>query len=133
MTEDNHLDEIIKNSAVKVQKGRYAVLRLNSLPENSDWWFLMKDDDEISAVVREEAIDAFDYEDSQKWFRLIEIVVSVPFFAVGFIASVTTAIARQGQNVLVVSTFSKDNFLVRDESLHSVVYALTTLGFEISQ
>ncbi|MFN8553807.1 MAG: ACT domain-containing protein [Candidatus Obscuribacterales bacterium] len=46
-------------------------------------------------------------------YKLIALNVSVPFYSVGFIATVCDALASAGMNVLVVSTFSRDYIMVR--------------------
>jgi hypothetical protein len=52
--------------------------------------------------------------------------------AKGFISCITQAIAERDLNVLVVSTFSKDYFLVREESIGSAVTAFRDLGFPLA-
>jgi len=45
-------------------------------------------------------------------YTLIGIDVSLPFYAVGFIAEITKYFAKEGIAVLVISTYSRDYILV---------------------
>ena len=48
-------------------------------------------------------------------------------------SSITQAISERDLNVLVVSTFSKDYFLVREECINTAISALRELGFPLSR
>lgn len=98
---------------------------------NPEYCFLVsKDADEITAVVREENLDKVDVLVRNKdSYRLIELKVSLPFYAVGFLAAVTKAISAKGVNNLLVSTYSKDYVLVRAEQLGLACEALVEGGF----
>jgi len=122
------LNETIKLSKVIVHKGRYACLK-GKEKEIKNHFMLTKDQDETTIITEEKNIDKF--EKAEKWFKLIEIKLSNPFKATGFLATVTKAIADKDLNVLVVSTFSKDYLLVKEESFKIAVDALKDLGFTI--
>ncbi len=112
---DTTLSEVIKSSTVVVHAGRYAYLKLPAgqeiqLGKN---FLIAKDADEITVVTEEKNIHALSYEKDVKWFTLMEIKVSLPFLATGFIAAISKSIADRRLNILVVSTFSKDYLLVR--------------------
>ena len=132
------LDEVIRSSEVIVRSGRYAYLKAGPPADRGEpvelgaHFLVARDADEITVVTEEANLGALDLADAVKWFRLIEIRVSQPFAAPGFIARVTRAIADRGLNVLAVSTFSKDYFLVREESTDTAVAALRDVGFPVS-
>lgn len=125
------VDEVIRSSSVKVVPGRFAVVKTLSISSLSDFFMVAKDKDEITVILKEDHLGSIRHEDIQQWFKLVEIVVSVPFFAVGFLASITSAIASRGLNVLVVSTFSKDYLLIRENVIHEAIESLKDLGFPI--
>ena len=126
------LQEVIKASAVVVHKGRYAYLKTKS-KQTGDHFLVTQDQDEVTVVTEEANVSAVDYEKDVKWFKLIEIKVSLPFVAKGFLAKVTKTIADKGLNVLVVSTFSKDYILVREETYQVAVEALREVGFLLEE
>ena len=61
-------------------------------------------------------------------FALIRLRVDQPFQAFGFLASISSAIARRRISILIYSTFSFDYVLVRLRSLNTAVQELRKLG-----
>ncbi|MFA4931255.1 MAG: ACT domain-containing protein [Patescibacteria group bacterium] len=129
----NKLDQIIKNSTAIVHKGQYAYLKLSRYSEINlnNHFFVSQDQDEITIVTEKKNIDQIDYTDEVKWFKLIEIKVAIPFLAKGFLAKITQTIASVDLNVLVVSTFSKDYILVREETYEIAINTLKEAGFPV--
>jgi len=132
MSEDLKLEEVIKTSKVLVHKGRYAYLKGTQEPVGNHF-LVSKDKDEITIVTDEKNVNDVKFTESVKWFKLIEIKVSLPFVAKGFLAKVTKTITDKNLNVLVVSTFSKDYILVREETYEVAVEALKKVGFPIEE
>ncbi len=126
----NELLNVIKSSPLIVHKGRYAYLKGNE-NELKNHFFISQDNDEITIVTKEENIESTKYEKDVKWFKLLEIKISTPFETVGFFAKITNTIASKGLNILILSTFSKDYILVREEKYTIAINALKELGFPI--
>lgn len=124
------LEDVIKTSAVVVHPDRYAYLQCAHVQHDSHF-LVSRDNDELTVVTKESNVATTPHIKSEKWFRLIEIRVSVPFITKGFLAKVTKTIADERLNVLVVSTFSKDYILVRDETHGVAVEALRKVGFPV--
>lgn len=124
------LDEVIKSSQVIVHKGRYAYLKSKN-NELGNHFLVSQDKDEITIITEENNLPNENYEKDVKWFKLIEIQVSMPFVAKGFLAKITKTIADKDLNVLVVSTFSKDYILVREETANIAINALKEVGFPV--
>jgi hypothetical protein len=122
------LDEVIKSSPVIVHKGRYAYLK-GKEKELKDHFLVSQDKDEITIITEEKNIINTKYEKEVKWFKLFEFRVSVPFLAPGFLAKISKTIADKGMNILIVSTFSKDYALIREENFESVIEAFREVGF----
>ena len=80
-----------------------------------------------SKVAAKHGIDS----EETKWFKLFEVRPHTPFLAVGFIATITKSIADKGINVLVVSTYSKDYLLIKEEKSNYAIEALRELGFKL--
>ncbi len=132
MSEKSSLNEVIRTSEAIVRRGRYAYLKAHAQTDLTNHFLISHDQDEITIVTEEANVAGTSFDEDVKWFKLIEIKVSLPFLATGFIASITKAIADCDLNVLVVSTFSKDYFLVREDSIDTAVSALRDLGFPIT-
>ena len=130
--EDDNLHEVIRTSQVVVRPGRYAYLKAPTQTDLAAHFLIARDRDETTVVTEEKNLPQTSFEEAVKWFKLIEVRVSQPFLATGFIACITRAIAARELNVLVASTFSKDYFLVREEALEEAIAALRDLGFPLS-
>ncbi len=127
-----NLDEIIRTSRAVVRRGRYAYLKTQTPTDSTEHFLIARDQDETTVVTEEAYVPEISSEEQVKWFKLIEVRVSQPFVAKGFISRITQAIAERDLNVLVVSTFSKDYFLVREEHIDTAIAALRDLGFPLS-
>jgi len=125
------LEQIIQQSKVTLLPGRFAMAKVRGVKDWNGMFMLTNDEDEITIVADEHQIANVHYLDVQKWFRLVRLAVSVPFFSVGFLSTVTTGIARKGLNVLVISTFSYDYLLIRDEDIITALNALQEIGFSV--
>jgi hypothetical protein len=125
------LQEIIEKSKVIVHKGRYGYLKTEKEPI-TPCFLVAKDIDEITVIVSEEDRQNIEYINFVGWFKLIEIKVSEPFTAKGFLAKIAKTIADQDLNVLVVSTFSKDYILIREEASERAINALSEIGFSVA-
>jgi hypothetical protein len=89
------------------------------------------DADEITVVTREDKIGDLDLiERNKESYALIALKVAVPFYSVGFLSTVSNSIAREGMDILIVSTYSKDYIMMKDDCLESAVNILKELGFK---
>lgn len=125
------LDDVIATSEVVVHDGRYAYLKADE-EELNDHFLISQDADETTVVTEEEHVDEVAYEDSVEWFKLFEIQVSEPFVATGFLATVTETVADAGLNILIVSTFSKDYALIKEEDWRAAADVLEERGFPVA-
>ncbi|MGD9676604.1 MAG: ACT domain-containing protein [Candidatus Bipolaricaulia bacterium] len=94
---------------------------------------LAEDSDEITCIAPETSLrELRGLIRCERSLRLLEVRVSVPFQAPGFLARIATALAAEGISILIVSTFSKDYVLVRDSALLSATEALRRAGFSVT-
>lgn len=121
----------IKASKVIFLPGRYAYLKASGSVELDNHFLISRDSNEVTVVTEEKNVDTVSHDESVQWFKLVEIKVSKPFIVKGFLAAISKAIADADLNILIVSTFSKDYILVREEDQDLAKGALKDLGFEI--
>lgn len=127
---DPKLQEIIKSSTFETQDGIYFYCKVAGKP-SGDHFLISQDKDEITVVTTEDKIKDLDLlQKNKETYKLIALNVSVPFYSVGFLAAVTDSIAKEGMNLLVVSTYSKDYILVKEEMLKKATEVLHNLGFQ---
>lgn len=127
---NTQLQEAIQTSTVVVQPGRYAYLKCSE-PPSGNHFLVTEDADETTVVTEEQHVTKVTHSETTQWFKLLEIKVSMPFVATGFLATVTSTIAGKGLNVLIVSTYSKDYALVREETAETAIEALRDVGFPV--
>jgi hypothetical protein len=114
-----------------LHEGRYIVVKVKTSPPIDDHFMVSKDQDEITVVTKEENLGKLDLIEKNKDFYVaFELKISLPFYAVGFLAAVTGAMGDRGMNNLVISTYSKDYLFVRVEHLEKATQALLDLGFK---
>lgn len=124
------LDEVIKSSPVLIHKSRYAYLKCQE-KDIKKHFLISQDNDEITIITEEKNVINTKYEKEVKWFKLLEFKISTPFLTPGFLAKICKAIADEKMNILIVSTFSKDYVLIREEDIEAAVKAIKNIGFLI--
>ncbi len=126
------LATVIKESPVIIHSGRYAYLK-GTETNLKNHFLISQDKDEITIVTKEKNVKNTKYEKDVKWFKLFEFKVSVPFLAPGFLSAISKSIADTGANILIVSTFSKDYALIKEEDAKKAIEAWKKLGFKIKK
>jgi len=128
---DKKLEEIIKNSSYEIQNDRFVYAKVTNISNIDSHFLIAKDADEITVVTKEKNLGELKLiEKNQNLYKLIALNVSVPFYAVGFLAAVSNAIAAKGMNILIVSTYSKDYILVMENRIREAEDVLLSLGFK---
>lgn len=123
------IEEVIKTSQAIIHKGRYAYLKTKD-KNLANHFLISQDKDEITVITEEKNIKDVKFVEIVKWFKLIEIKVSVPFYQ-GFLAKIIKPIADSGYNTLIVSTFSKDYILTREKNINEVAKIMKTTGLKV--
>lgn len=127
---NDELKRIIEQSSFEVQDGIYVYAKVSSKP-TSDHFMISQDKDEITVVTEEDKLGELDLiERNKDNYKLIALNVSVPFYSVGFLATVSSAIAKEGMNILIISTYSKDYIMVKQDKLEKSREVLLSLGFK---
>lgn len=122
--------EMISQSSFRVMPGVYIYAKVAELINAEDHFLVARDATEITIVTLSTNIsDTRLLERNKDDYALIALNVCVPFYSVGFLATVTDALAEVGLNVLVVSTYSRDYILVRADLLNVAESTLLNLGF----
>jgi hypothetical protein len=111
--------------------GRYAVAKCAAVPAGSSFFMVARDADEVTVIAEEARLPALEALEVEGGYRLVEIRVATPFHGVGFLAAVSRALADAGLSILVVSTYSKDYLLLREEAAAKGLQALASAGFPI--
>jgi hypothetical protein len=128
---DKDLQDIINQSSFKVIGDDFRYLKAITVPIEGDHFLVSKDADELTIVTTEDQKKFVDIiEQNKEIYCLIALKVSIPFYCVGFLAVISSEIAKKGMNILIVSTYSKDYILVKVEDKKMALDALRSLGFQ---
>lgn len=121
--------EIIKQSFFEVQAGVFVYAKVRTVPAPGKHFMVSQDEDEITVVTRGDLSSVDLIERNKEDYALIALHVSVPFYSVGFLSTVSDAFAANDMNILIISTYSKDYILVRADLLDLSLEILMKLGF----
>ena len=127
--------DMIAQSNFAIMPGIYVYAKVKSYPgESGEHFMVTRDAEEITVVTTSEKLALFAADDfierNRDDYMLISLNVSVPFYSVGFLATVGDAFARAGLNILFVSTYSKDYMMVRADLRERAREILLELGFQ---
>jgi hypothetical protein len=125
------ISKIIRDSTFEIKTGRYIYAKVVELPSPENHFMISQDADEITVITKEENIGSINLiEKNRDFYTLISLNVSVPFYSVGFLAAVSSAMAKSEINVLIVSTYSKDYILVREDCAEKAKNVLLESGIK---
>ena len=126
------LKKIMRESTFQVIEGTFVYAKVSKVPDGRHF-MITQDKDEITVVTEENKLSELDaIEKNKDERRLIALHVPVPFYSVGFLATISGAIAEAGMNVLIVSTYSKDYIMVKKDLLPKAKQILLSLDFRES-
>jgi hypothetical protein len=127
------LQAVIQQSPLRVHPERYAVAQVVECRDAAPHFLVSHETDEVTVITTEAQFPQLQtVRQVEKWFRLLEFRVAVPFQSPGFLAAIAQALAAQGLNILLYSTFSKDWALLHEAELERGIAALKALGFPMS-
>jgi hypothetical protein len=126
------LQETIEQSPFVLYPLRYAVLQVAECTNPQPHFLVTHETEEISVITTEDKLEMLAPQilEQQLWFRLLEFKMSTPFETPGFLAAIASKLASRQLNILLVSTFSKDWLLLREEDLKAGLSSLHELGFQ---
>ena len=125
------LHEAISKSIATVMKGTYVYVKTDIMEKPDIHFMVSKDKDEITIITKKENIKNLKVLELVGDYKLIGFKPAVPFQTVGFLAKIAEVIANQGMNILIVSTFSKDYVMIKEEFCEKGLKALKSAGFPI--
>ena len=126
------LRKTINSSPFVLHPQRYTVLQVQECPNPQPHFLVTHEAEEVSVITTEDKLHILTSQISkqQRWFCLLEFKMSTPFKTPGFLAAIASKLASRQLNILLVSTFSKDWLLLREEDLETGLNSLHELGFQ---
>jgi uncharacterized protein len=99
---------------IKILEGDYAVIKYNKIISRA--FANIQDTDETTVIIKASEIpkDAIDIE---KTWKIIKFDTILDFSLVGFLAKVSSALAKEKISIFAISAYSTDYILVKKENL----------------
>ena len=123
------LQDVLQKSTYSIEPGRYCVAKVTDSFDCANCFMVSKDDFETTVICKEEMMQE-SYLEIKNDYHLIGINVACPFYSPGFIAAISGKMALRDIPVLVVSTFSKDYFIIQGKDMDNAVLVLADLGIK---
>ena len=126
------LRKTINSSPFVLHPQRYTVLQVQKCSNPQPHFLVTHEAEEVTVITTEKQRGLLQAEilQEQVWFQLIEFKMSTPFETPGFLAAIASKLASRHLNILMVSTFSKDWLLLKEENLEAGLSGLHELGFQ---
>lgn len=124
------LSEILRNSTYSVDKSCYCIAKVCSSYDTRDCFMVTMDELETTVICKDSFLTKDNCIDVKGGYCRIAINVAIPFNSPGFIAAISEKMAFKEIPVLVVSTYSRDYFLIQEEMINDAILALEELGIK---
>ncbi|OGD17010.1 MAG: hypothetical protein A2V76_07125 [Candidatus Aminicenantes bacterium RBG_16_63_14] len=118
-----------KNGRAVVSAETYAIIKTTRACANA--FAVIKDDRETTCIIDESKVGAQKYLGFEGDWRMITFDMVLPLSLVGFIASVSGALADAGVNIFAVSAYTTDHVFVKNQKLDIAVKTLEKLGMSV--
>ena len=124
------LKAVIAASWFTVDDATYVYASVSEVPEPEKHLLVVRDGTEITVATNSAHLPLPHclQVNKEKW-KLINIRCGNPFYCVGFIASITNALATAGIDIVIISSFSNDLILVAENDLEKAIEVLVKIGF----
>ena len=125
------LTEVIKMSWFTVNDRKFVYTAVKKIVYPEKHLMLINDGEEITIVTAEENLSLLvEYKSNKERWRLINVRCGNPFYCVGFIAAITSALAEHEIDIVITSSFSNDLILVMEKDLEAGIRVLQGIGFK---
>lgn len=117
---------VLRKGEFRIRKETFAIaLSKRFLPEA---FACVRDGDEITVVLDQARLEEEGLIRVERDWKMFTFEASLSFDLVGFLATVSTALAEEGVSLFVISAYSTDHFLVKASHLEKAIHALQRLG-----
>ena len=124
------LEGVIAASWFTVEDGAYVYASVTQITEPEKHLLVVRDGTEVTVATEVQNLPLpYCLKVNADEWKLINIRCGNPFYCVGFIASITDALATAGIDIVIISSFSNDLILVARQDLQKTVGILREIGF----
>ncbi len=124
------LEDVIKLSWFSIEPGNYIYTSVKEIVFPEKHLMIINDGREITIVTLEENLPLLvSYISNKEQWRLLNIKCGNPFYCTGFIAFISSALAEEGIDIVITSSFSNDLIMVMEKDLENATAILLRIGF----
>ncbi|GDY04199.1 hypothetical protein LBMAG50_03400 [Phycisphaerae bacterium] len=124
------IQKIIAQCHFTVEPGYFVYAKVSELRDAGQHLLITRDGDEITVVTRSDQLAGLSIIATHKGkWKLLLIRSAVPFDCLGFLASISMAMADAQINITLVSTFTNDYVMVEEVNCDKATQILIQLGF----
>lgn len=126
------IKEVFKLSEFSIDAAVYKYYLVSKYNEPDKHLMIINNVSEITVVTKTENANLLTILDENKenW-RLLNIKCGKPFYCVGFLAAISAAIAEEGIDITITSTFEYDFIFVQENFLEEVSGIIQSLGIKL--
>lgn len=130
-TYKKELEPVIAASWFTISEATYVYASVTEVQESEKHLLVVRDGTEITVAtdVNHLPLPHCLQVNKEHW-KLLNIRCGNPFYCVGFIATITDALANVGIDIVIISSFSNDLILVMQQDLERAVEVLVRIGFK---
>ena len=122
--------DFLQDAVVRVSTETYAICRADR--GHPDAFATVRDGTETTVVIEQNSVDSLDTSEVESGWKRLTFEVELPFELVGFLATVATALAEADVSVFVLSSYSTDHLLVRQNDVAAAVTQLENVGCAVA-
>jgi hypothetical protein len=125
-------EEFRKTVEIKasVRQGRYVISKVKNCSKISEKIFaVIKNGNETTVVTKEN--HGLKTIEEKRFFKIISFETKLPFDLVGFLAYVAKILADQNISIFVISSYSTDHILIKEDDLDEALKILGANGVKL--
>jgi uncharacterized protein len=88
------------------------------------------DNNENTVIIEDFKLDKKDIIKIERGWKIITFKAILEFDLVGFLAKISTALAKKNISIFAISAYSSDHILIKKEDLNKALKALDRLGIK---
>ncbi|PJE81481.1 ACT domain-containing protein [Candidatus Pacearchaeota archaeon CG10_big_fil_rev_8_21_14_0_10_32_42] len=110
---------------IKVRDEKFAVVKSKNFYKNA--FANIKNENELTVIINEDEVRNEDIIKIEKGWKLITFDIVLDFGLVGFISKISSALAQKGISIFVISSYSTDHIMVKENKLNEALKVLKGL------
>lgn len=119
----------INNCRFYIWKENFAIVKAKRTCP--DAFATIIDKNEITLVIEQGKVNEREVIDIEKDWKILTFDMVLPFGLVGFLATVSKALADEGISIYVISAYSTDHILIKEKDIVRAEKKLRKLGCKV--